>query len=413
MTIGSSIPALDAAAADLAAVDLADPGTFIGTDLTALWGRFRAERPVHWNAPGPDRPGFWAVSRYEDAVAVYKDSQRFTSARGNVLATLLQGHDSASGKMLAVTDGERHREIRKLMLTSFSPRVLGRVAEQVRARTRRLFEGVVGRGPLDFAADVADHIPINTIGDLMNVPQEDRQKLVDWNTQTLSRDSAEHDEFEELLARNEILLYFSALAAERRRKPGDDVISAMVNATDLTRPLSEDEIVFNCYSLILGADESSRMSSIGAVLELSRNPEQWNALINGDVAIETAAEEVLRWTTPAMHFGRRAITDVVLRDQVIRSGDIMTMWNTAANYDGAVFADPERFDLARTPNRHIAFGYGPHFCLGAFLGRTHVAAVLESLRDLVAEIRLTGEPKRLWSNFVYGYSSLPVELKAK
>lgn len=393
---------------DLATVDLADPTTFIEYDLFDMWRRFRAERPVHWNAENDTTRGFWALTRYADVQAVYKDTAQFTSERGNVLSTLLQGNDSASGKMLAVTDGNRHREIRNLMLKSFSPRVLKSVTEQVNARTRGLITDAVARGSFDFAKDVADHIPINTIGDLMAIPNADRQKLVDWNTRTLAGHDSDSTEMDEWMARNEILMYFSELAAKRRRKPGEDVVSALATGLVDGRPLAEEEIVFNCYSLILGADESSRMSSIGAILALAGHPEQWRALRDGTVTVDSAVEEVLRWTTPAMHFGRRALADVPLRDHGIKAGDIVTLWNSSANFDEDVFPDPGTFDLARTPNRHIAFGHGPHFCIGAFLGRAHQSAVLAALRDLVAEIHIEGRPKRLYSNFVYGHSSLPV-----
>ncbi|MEU4805239.1 cytochrome P450 [Actinosynnema sp. NPDC023587] len=396
--------------ADLATVDLADPQTFLDVDLTALWQRLRAESPVHWNEPRGDQPGFWAVSRHADCVAAYKDNKRLTSERGNVLTTLLQGNDSASGKMLAVTDGARHRAVRNLMLKSFSPRLLEVVAQQVRRRTYSLLEDVLTRGACDFATDVADHIPINTIGDLMDVPTADRPRLVDWNNRTLSRLSSAESEMDEWLARNEILLYFTGLADQRRRNPGDDVLSALANGLIDGAPLAEDEVVFNSYSLILGADESSRMSSIGAILALAEHPEQWRRLKSGEVDVESATEEVLRWTTPAMHFGRRAVAEVELGGRTIREGDVVTMWNSSANFDEDVFPDPTRFDLGRTPNRHIAFGFGPHFCLGAFLGRAHVGSVLEGLRDLVAEIRVPGPGTRLFSNFVHGYSSLPVEL---
>lgn len=393
---------------DLESVDLADPRTFLDYDLFDMWRRFRAERPVHWNAENATTRGFWAVTRYADAQDVYKDATRFTSERGNVLSTLLQGGDSASGKMLAVTDGHRHQEIRNLMLKSFSPRVLKAVTEQVNARTSKLIADAVARGTFDFAQDVADHIPINTIGDLMAIPNADRQKLVDWNTQTLAGRDSDATEMDEWMARNEILMYFSELAAKRRRKPGDDVVSALATGLVDGKRLSEEEIVFNCYSLILGADESSRMSSIGAILAFAAYPQQWRALKDGTVTIDSAVEEVLRWTTPAMHFGRRALVDVPLRDQVIKAGDVVTLWNSSANFDEDVFDGPETFDLARKPNRHLAFGHGPHFCLGAFLGRAHQSAVLEALRDQVAEIQIAGPPQRLYSNFVYGYSSLPV-----
>jgi cytochrome P450 len=397
----------------LADLDLTDPQTFLDVDLPAMWRRFRTEQPVHWHPATGRTPGFWVVSSYADVVTVYRDNQRFTSERGNVLATLLQGSDSASRKMLAVTDGARHRDLRTLMLRSFSPRVLEPVVAGVGERTRALVAQALEQGELDFVTDVADHIPINTIGDLMDIPAADREQLVAWNTQTLSRHSADDGEMEEWMARNEILLYFSDLAAKRRRHPGDDVISVLATATVDGEPLDEDEIVFNCYSLILGGDESSRMSSVGGLIALSQNPRQWRALKDGSVALDSATEEVLRWTTPAMHFGRRALVDVHLRDQVIKADDVVSLWNSSANFDEDVFDDPYTFDLARTPNKHVAFGHGPHFCLGAFLGRVHVNAMLDALRTMVGEIHLQGPPKRLFSNFVHGYSGLPVALTAE
>ncbi|MFF8827753.1 cytochrome P450 [Streptomyces sp. NPDC015131] len=401
------------AAPSLGAYDLTDPQTFLDTDHHTLWRRFRTESPVHWHPAGTPVPGFWVVSTYADVVTVYRDNKRFTSEQGNVLATLLQGGDSASRKMLAVTDGPRHREIRNLMLKSFSPRVLEPVVAGVHRRTRELVDRALEHGSLDFVTDVADHIPINTIGDLMDVPAADRERLVAWNTQTLSRHSSEDSVLDEVMARNEILLYFSELAAERRRNPGDDVISALATATVDGTPLSEEEIVFNCYSLILGGDESSRMSSVGGLIAFSEHPGQWRRLKDGDVGADTATEEVLRWTTPAMHFGRRALTDVPLRDQVIRAGDVVTLWNSSANFDEDAFDDPYRFDIGRTPNKHVAFGHGPHFCLGAFLGRVHVNAMVDALRTAVRDIELLGPPQRLYSNFVHGYSGLPVRLTAE
>lgn len=397
----------------LDAYDLTDPQTFLDIDPHALWRRFRTESPVHWHTTDTPVPGFWVISTYADVVTLYRDNKQFTSEQGNVLATLLQGGDSASRKMLAVTDGPRHREIRNLMLKSFSPRVLEPVVAGVHRRTRELVAQALERGELDFVTDVADHIPINTIGDLMDVPAADRERLVEWNTQTLSRHSSDDSMLDEVMARNEILLYFSELAAERRRNPGDDVISALATATVDGKPLSEDEIVFNCYSLILGGDESSRMSSIGGLIAFSENPEEWRKLKDGEVGVDSATEEVLRWTTPAMHFGRRALVDVPVRDQVIHAGDVVTLWNSSANFDEDVFPDPYRFDIGRAPNKHVAFGHGPHFCLGAFLGRVHVNAMVDALRTMVSGIRLQGPPQRLYSNFVHGYSGLPVGLMAE
>ncbi|MFE9635260.1 cytochrome P450 [Streptomyces sp. NPDC006463] len=400
---------------DLDAVDLTDPRTFATGDpaeLHELWQRFRTERPVHHHPATSALPGFWALTRYDDVLAVYKDAGRFTSERGNVLSTLLQGGDSAAGKMLAVSDGARHRAIRNLMLKSFSPRALHHVVEQVQGRTRDLLSQVLDRGAFDYAEAMAEHIPMGTICDLMAVPPQDRQPLLEWNKQVLSADSSDGTADEAWLARNEILLYFSDLARSRRKNPGDDVISALATGQIEGRPLTEEEIVFNCYSLIIGGDESSRMASIGAVLGFIEHPDQWQAFASGEVSVESATEEVLRWTTPAMHFGRRALVDVEIGGRTIPAGDIVTLWNTSANFDESVFADPLRYDLARTPNKHVTFGFGPHFCLGAFLGREELKALLAALRDMVGAIEPRGEARRVYSNFLYGYSSLPVAFRA-
>jgi cytochrome P450 len=397
---------------DLTTLDLTDPSTYIEYQPGDIFRQLRSRRPVHWHPPSGQSPGFWSVCRHADVLAVYRDDVHFTSERGNVLATLLQGGDSAAGKMLAVTDGERHRAIRTLMLKSFSPRVVAHMRDRAHQRTRDLLLRAVERDVVDVARDITDHVPINTIGDLMDIPDADRPSLLDWNTAALAGESVDHDDLDQVAARNEILLYFSDLARHRRRHPGDDVISALATGMVGGAPLTEEEIILNCYSLIFGGDESSRMSAIGAVIALAENPEQWRALRAGEADLAAAVDEVLRWTTPAMHFGRRAVADVPLGGATIKAGDIVALWNISANFDEDVFADPDTFDLARSPNKHVTFGYGPHYCLGAFLGRAHVEAMLAGLRDIVAEIELSGPGRRLYSNFVFGYTSQPASFTA-
>ncbi|MCX4803083.1 cytochrome P450 [Streptomyces sp. NPDC058682] len=400
------------AAHELDEVNLADPATHHTTDLTGYWRHLRTERPVHWHPESKQGAGFWVVSRYADVMEIYRDNERFVSAKGNLLTTLLNGGDSAAGKMLAVTDGKRHREVRKVLLKAFSPKALDRVAEQVRRNTRQRVEAVVERGSCDFAADVAAHIPMSTICDLLGVPEEDRASLLKLNKSALSSDDASETEEDARMARNEILMYFSGLAEERRDDPQDDVISVLATSTIDGRELTEDEIVFNCYSLILGGDETSRLSMIGAVKAFTEYPDQWEALRSGGADIERATEEVLRWTTPTMHFGRVARYDTVVNGQLIKAGDRVTLWNGSANQDEDVFPEPYTFDLDRTPNKHLTFGYGPHFCLGAFLARTEISALLTTLRETVDSIEISGTVRRIHSNFLTGISSLPVTIRS-
>ncbi|MCZ0975193.1 cytochrome P450 [Streptomyces albulus] len=399
-------PAPDA----LGDVDLADPLLHARHDLGPLWRRLRTEAPVHWQPESGTRPGFWVISRHADVVGVLNDPQTFTSERGNVLDTLLAGGDSAAGKMLAVTDGGPHKALRSALLKPFSPRALDVVVDSVRRGTRALVEEAVARGTVDFAADVAAHIPLAAICDLLGVPLADRRQIIELTSSALSSADGVPTEEATWSSRNGLLFYFSELAAARREKPLDDVISLLVTKEIDGRPLSHEEIVFNCYSIIMGGHETTRFAMVGGVQALMERPEQWHALKTGQVSTASAVEEVLRWTTPALHSGRTATQDVFLSGQFVEEGDIVTAWMASANGDERVFYRPDTFDLARTPNKHLSFAHGSHFCLGAFLARAELAALLESLCDLVAVAEPAGAPGRVFSNFLSGFSSLPVTL---
>lgn len=394
--------------AGTAAFDLTDPTTFVRNDPHAFWAAMRDHDPVHWHAGRGGLPGFWVVSRYADVVAAYTDAARLGSARGTVLDVLLQGDDSAGGRMLAVTDRPRHRDLRTVMLRAFSPRVLGPVVERVERRAAELVREVTGAGDFDFAAEVAEHIPMGTICDLLSIPGADRPDLLRWNKNALSSEVADADPYTALEARNEILLYFMDLVERRRAEPGDDVVSMIATAALDGEPLSVEDVALNCYSLILGGDESSRVSAICAVKAFADFPDQWRAVRDGEVPVGTAVEEVLRWATPAMHFARTATTDLELGGRRIHAGDIVTLWNNSANFDERQFDRPGRFEVARTPNKHVSFGHGPHFCLGAHLGRAELRALLTALAGTVSRIEAAGTPERIYSTFLNGYSSLPV-----
>jgi cytochrome P450 len=396
--------------ADVTGLNLADPRTHAENELGELWRYLRSEHPVFWHAPAGSAPGFWVLTRYDDIVSVYRDAGRFSSERGNVLASLLTGGDSAGGRMMAVTDGPRHSAMRKLLSGAFVPRFLDIVAEQVHAATRRLLVEAAHRGQCDFARDVAAHIPLATICELLGVPPEDRQFLLRLTSAALSSAEPTQSAAEVWLARNEILLYFTGLARARRDTPHADVVSLLATHRVDGEYLTMDEVILNCYSLILGGDETTRLSMVGAAAALIDHPRQWDALRRGAVDTAKAVEEVLRWATPAMHAGRTATEDVVIRGQRIRAGEIVTLWNTSANRDERVFRDAAVLDFGRSPNRHLAFGYGAHFCLGAALARIEIGALLDGLRSVVSVLAPSGDRRRIFSNFLSGYGSLPVIL---
>lgn len=388
--------------------DLSAPKTFDDQDLGDLWRELRRSAPVVWHGPVGDRPGFWVVSRHSDIVDVYRDSGTYSSQFGNVLTTLLTGGDSAAGIMLPVTDGSRHRQLRNIILRALSPRTLDRILASLRDRTERLLEAAIERGTCDFAADIASRIPMGTIADLLGVPPEDEAFLLSQTRSALSSDERDSRPEEAVEARHEILLYFGELLDLRRKSPDHGAISELAEAEIDGAKLTDDEIVLNCYSLIVGGDETSRLTMIDAVNALAGHPEQWHLLRTGAVDLPTAGEELLRWASPTMHFGRTAQADSEIAGVPIAEGDIVTLWHSSANRDETVFPSPDELMLARTPNRHLAFGYGPHFCLGATLARMEVTELLRALRAKVAELDVAGPPKRIHSNFLTGFSSLPV-----
>lgn len=389
-------------------LDLTDPATFVENDPHEFWRQVRREQPTYWHPSTAGRPGFWVVAGYEEVRACYGNWKQLSSARGNVLDVLLHGGDSAGGKMLAVTDRPRHRHLRNLMLRAFSPRVMGEVVRKVEERAAELIRTVTERGSFDFATEVAEHIPMNTICDLLSIPPNDRKQLLVWTKAALSSADPQSDTLDALEARNEIVLYLMDLAFERRSTPGNDVISMIAGAEVDGRPLTPEEVALNCYSLILGGDESSRITAISSVLAFTEYPDQWHALREGTVSVETTTEELLRWATPGMHFARTALCDLSIQGQRIQTGDIVTFWNTSANNDETVFAAPRRLDLSRDPNKHLTLGHGPHFCVGAALGRAELGALLRALIASVGEIEIHGAPQRIYSNLLHGYSSLPV-----
>ncbi|MFC7862468.1 cytochrome P450 [Streptomyces murinus] len=394
-----------------ATVDLGDPDTFAGHDLDGFWRTLRDTAPVYWNPPAGGRRGFWVLSRYDDIMAAYRDDLNLTSERGNVLVTLLGGGDAGAGRMLAVTDGHRHHELRKILQRVLSPRVLSDVAAAVRANTRWLIREAVEAGGCDFAAEIASRIPMTTISNLLGVPEQDRDHLLAQTKAALSADTEDVDETDSEMARNEILLYFMDMVEERRAAPGDDVISMLVASSIDGVPLSDEDIVLNCYSLIIGGDETSRLTMIDGVHTLAARPEQWRRLKDGEVTIDTAVDEVLRWASPTLHFGRTVVRETEVHGVRLRPGEIVTLWHASGNRDERVFERPGEFDLGRAPNKHLAFGYGPHFCLGSYLAKVEIAELLLALRDFTDGFEQTGEALRIRSNFLTGFSTLPVRFR--
>jgi cytochrome P450 len=394
----------------LDSLDLTSPHLHARYDLTPVWDLLRARGDIFWHPPKSRDTGFWMLTRYADVAAAYRDPGAFGSARGNVLDVMLDGGDSASGRMVSVSDGQYHAEVRRVLMKGFTPEALATTAERIERVVHGLVADAVAAERCDFARDVAAAIPLQAICDLLGVSEADRRFILEQTSSSVGSESPTATSADAWKAKNEILFYFAQLAETRRYAPAADVVTTLVEADIRGRRLADDEIVFNCYSLILGGDETTRLAIVGAVLAFAQHDDAWDDLRSGRADVDQAVEEVLRWTTPSMHQARVAREDLDWRGQTIREGDIVTLWNVAANRDERAFDRPGEFRLSRTPNRHLTFAAGSHYCLGAHLARLEIAATLRALRDQVARIELLGPPSPVFSNFLGGYSSLPVRL---
>lgn len=392
-------------------VNLLDSELFAKDAFWPVLRWLRQNAPVHRH-PEPDGPGFWAVTRHRDIMSVYADTQSFSSRFGMRLDSDADAVAAVSQRMLIVSDPPDHTHLKRVLQKSFGPATLPRMDGLVRQVVAEVIQEAVEAGEVDFI-DVAKKIPNYVVCTLMGIPREDWEWIGDLTTDAFESP----DEAERSGAHGEIFLYFTDLLQQRREQPGDDLVSVIANERRVAdvpggeRPLTDEEIVFNCNGVLAGANETTRYSAAGGVLAFVRNPDQWAVAREGGPAVAAlAAEEILRWTTPGVHAMRTVMRPARIGGVRVEPGDRVTLWNVSANRDEDVFDQPDRFVADRKPNRHIAFGHGPHLCLGARLARIELAAFVEEFAQRVERIELTGEPLYNASNFTWGLRRLPVRL---
>lgn len=387
-----------------------DPAVHPDPDACATWATLRAKRPVAWVVPTAERPGFWVLTKYEDIAAAYR-TPTLSSAQGNMLSTLTTGGDPSAGRMLVVMDPPRHTQLRRILQGGFS-QAMRPIEHSLRVAADSLVSRAVEREGCDFAAEVAAEIPLLAVCELLGVPQSDRQQMLDMTMAVMGDDGTGVSSESAAAARREILMYYAQLLVQRRRAPAEDIVSLLAAAHVGGEPLSDAEVILNCYNIIIGGDETGRLSAVGGLLALIENPAEWAKLKSSESMVDDAVQEILRWTTPATHMCRVATRDMPIRDSLIASGDIVTLWNVSANRDEDVFDQPYVFDISRTPNKHLTFGAGPHSCLGGRVAKVVLTVVLQALRERVSSMELAGEPRRMNTTFLAGISKLPVRLSA-
>lgn len=386
-------------------VSLVDPALYSGGDPHAVWRWLRASDPVRWHPPG-EFPGFWILTRYDDIRGVYRDPATFSSAGGILLRPVKDGDDPGGARTMALTDPPRHRQLRGLVDEWFTVRAVRRIEEELRLVARQVVSDAIGRERVDFVGEVAARIPLYVICQMMGVAKSDWPYIFEQTSQAFSATdvAAQRD------AHVNIILYFADLTEARAVRPEDDLVSVLASAEVAGSKLTPDELVLYCDNLLVGGTENTRIAAAGGMMAFIDNPGQWAALAADPQGMPAAIEEVLRWTSTATHIVRTATTPVVIRDRQIAAGDRVTLWNPSANRDEDVFADPDRFDIRRQPNRHLALGAGEHFCLGSTLARAELRLLYTELLAQTRAVEPDGTPVRLGSIVVNGYDSLPVRL---
>jgi cytochrome P450 len=385
-----------------------------------VFAQLRADRPVSWHPPvedalmsDPDDPGYWAVTRRDDIVAMSRDNETFLSGKGVIFENVPEELLEASQSFLAI-DPPRHTFLRKLVSSAFTPRQIRRIEESIQGNAKTIVEELKDAGSgTDFVERCAKELPIRTLSDMVGIPAEERQKVARAADAMVSwADPVYLNGRQPLEVLFEAQMYIHqvafGLAAERRATPGDDLLSALVNAEVDGDRLSDADIAAFFVLLAVAGNDTTRQTTSHALKALTDYPDQRAWLLEDfDNRIGGAVEEFIRWATPVMTFRRTAAKDVDIAGQTVSAGEKVVMFYSSGNFDTAVFEHPERLDLSRSPNPHVGFGGGGvHFCLGANLARAQLRAIFGELLHQLPDIA-AGDPAYLAGNFIHGIRSMP------
>jgi cytochrome P450 len=406
-------------------VDLTDLDMWARGAPYGEFARLRREAPVAWHDEAPPNSGFWSVHCYKDIVDASRDVATFSSARG-ISFEEPTDEDMAARRTIIDTDPPDHTKLRKIVSGSFTQRAVAVYQHFVEGLTERVLDARLADGELEFVDAVAKEVPIRVLARIMGLPEAELDRFIDLGDRLIANTDPEVTDI--VWGRDDTDAYRKfpfrspygkqlwdlgrRIVAERLRAPGDDLLSTLLRAEVDGDRLTKTDLDNFFSILVVAGNETTRIAIAQGVLAFCEHPGQWERLRADPGLADTAAEEVLRWTCPTHFMRRTATTDTELGGAAIRAGDKVVLWYVSGNRDEAEFPDPELFDVARSPNRHLSFGRGgPHLCLGAHLARLEVRVVLAALARRVTRFELAGPPRRIRSNFTNGLRELPVRVR--
>lgn len=400
-----------------AVIDLDDLELFVSGDPHAAWTWLRRHAPVHWNATADG--GYWALTRYADVTSVYLDPATYSSKYGTVLGgSYRSASDTASGQMLICSDPPEHRLLRQHVHKAFSPAVMDRAATHVRRYLGDALDRMAADGGGDFAVDVAPQLPAGLLAAMFGIGHSDAVHLLGLTRTMIGFRDREYagtgdDSMTLVGAQVEIFDFLIELLDRRRAEPAEDLPSILIAARTNGRALSESQILYNALNVAVGGNETTPFTASSIVETLIRHPEQERRVHDDPSMLDTAVDELFRWTSTNAYVCRTTTRDVTIRGVPIPAGQTLTLWNASANRDEEQFPDADRLDLGRTPNHHLAFGVANHRCIGMGAARMEITLLVGELVRRGMRFALTGEIERLASNFMLGTKHLPVRVVAQ
>jgi cytochrome P450 len=414
------LPALPAAEA----VDLSELDFWIRPieEREAAFAALRRERPISFQAefePPPGiglthGPGYWAIVRHADILAVSREPELFCSGRGTNIPDLPDAFNEFFGSMINM-DEPRHGRLRRIVSRGFTPRALARLETDVERRARQTIDRVIDRGECDFVTEIAAPLPLEIICDLMGIPESQTRFVFEQTNVILGLGDPEYvppgsNVVAAALGAGKALADLMLdLVRQRRGRSHQDLTAALLDADVDGETLTHAELASFFVLLVVAGNETTRNAVSHGMKALCDYPDarrRWQA--DFERVAPTAVEEIVRWASPVIHFRRTVTRDTLLSGQPLAAGEKVVMWYGSGNRDEAVFADPFGFDVLRRPNEHMGFGGpGPHHCLGANLARREIRVLFREIFRRLPDLEITGPPERLRSNFIHGIKHMP------
>ena len=389
-------------------VNIYDPAQYASAVPHDKFTRLRASSPIFFQKES-NGPGYWAVMKHADISYISKNPQLFSSAKGGINIPDAEPEDLEIARLIMINmDPPQHGRFRKLVSTGFTPKMTARLEDAIRAAVTLILDRVARESEVDFVASIASQLPLYLFADLIGWPEADRDKMFDWSDRVSRID---YDPEDARIAAFEFWDYCTTLieSIEDPKNGNDDLLHTLLRAEIDGEALSPLEIVNFLLLLAIGGNETTRNCISGGFLALHQNPKELELLLqNPEAHLDNAVEEMLRWTSPIIAFRRTATEDVTLRGANIRSGDKVVLYYASGNRDEEIFQQSQHFEITRSPNPHLSFGVGQHFCLGSTLARMEIKLLFEGLLKRFPKMRPIGEVERLNSNYVNGVVSFKV-----